>query len=114
MALSIDSHTRYQPNFLEGAITSVVVKEFGHGIVGNEEIDVPVAVVIRNSCAQAFARLCQSNLFGNLGEVTVAIIVVNQGRNRPEVVRMAVRAMTFFMFAAPDVVKVPSQISEDN
>ena len=92
----------------------VAIKEFRHGIVGDKEIDMAVTGVIRNSYAQAFARLCQAKLFRNFGEVTVAIIVVNQGGNRLEIVGMTVRAITFLTFAAPDVVKVPRQIPQDN
>src|SRR2546427_1944468 len=78
MALSIDGHTRYKGNLLKRAMAFVVIKEFRHGIVGHKEIDMPVAVVIRNGYAQAFARLCQAKLIRNFGEVTVAIIVVNR------------------------------------
>src|SRR5260370_40375406 len=114
MALSIDGPPRYKRNLLERAVALVVIEEFGHGIVGHKEIDASVAVVIRDSYAQAFARLCHANLFRNFGEVTVAIIVVNQWRDGLEVVGMTVRAIAFLMFAAPDVVKVPLQIPKDN
>ena len=46
--------------------------------------------------------------------MAVAIIVVNQWRNRLEVVRMAIRAISRFVFAAPDIVKVPLQIAQHN
>src|SRR5260370_41822875 len=66
MALGIDGHTRYERHLLKRTITLVVIKEFGHGIAGNKEIDVPVAVVIRNSYAPGLCPALPGRPFSKL------------------------------------------------
>ena len=89
-----------------------MVEEFESGIISDEDVSAAVAIIIRNRNSQALPRLGHPNLLRNLGKTAVAVVVVSQWRNRLEVVRMAIRAISRFMLAAPDIVKVSLQIAQ--
>ena len=91
-----------------------MIKKFDHGVVGNEEINVPVAIVVRESDAEPFAGLGETDFLGNLGEVAVTVVVVDQRRNGLKNVRMTIGAVALFVFAAPDVVEIPLKIAENH
>src|SRR6202044_510759 len=53
--LAIHGDSRTQPNFLECAIAFVVEKKFGHGVVGDKDVQMAVSIVIRKSDTQTLA-----------------------------------------------------------
>jgi hypothetical protein len=77
-----------------------VVEKLLHGIVGNENIRVAIAVVVCNRDPQPFAGMIESYLRGNLGKVAVAVIVVNQRSDRRKEIRMALGAVPLTVFTA--------------
>src|SRR4029077_19476186 len=113
-AVAVDGYLRRQTHFFKRAITLVVVEELDHGVVGDKEIDVAIAIVVRQRNAESFASLRKANFLGDFGEMAVSIIVVDQGRNRLEDVGMAIGAVAFFVLAAPDVFKIPLNVSQND
>ena len=89
-----------------------MVEKFGHRIVGDKEVEAAVAVIICEGNPQTLARKPKAGFLRNFGKVSLAVVVVHQWRNRMETIRMAVRPVAFFALAAPDIVKVPLQISK--
>src|SRR5262249_17760766 len=98
----------------KSAIAFVVVEEFDHGIVGNEEIDATIAIVIGDSKAEALAGLGEAKFGSGFGEGAVAIVVVDERGDWLEEIRMAVGTVAFFVLAAPDVIEVPFDVAEDD
>src|SRR5216683_204835 len=98
----------------KGAIAFVPVKEFGHGVIGNKDVEMAVPIVIGESDAQSLAWLREACFLRNFSKVAIAIVVIYQWRNRAVCVRMAVRAVAFSSLAAPGIVKVPLQVSKYN
>src|ERR1700676_2015737 len=89
-AVAIDSNLREQACLLEGAVTFIVIEKFDHGIVGYEDVDFAVVVIIAESDSQALAGLGQSNFLADLGEMAVAVVVKNERGNGLENVGMAI------------------------
>src|SRR5271165_1949280 len=46
VTFAVHGYARLQGNFFERAIPSIVVKKFGHGVVGEKQIDAAVAVIV--------------------------------------------------------------------
>ena len=91
-----------------------MIEEFDHRVVGNEEINMAVAVVIGESDTQAFAAFCETDFLRDFREMAVAVVVVDERRNGLKDVRMTIGTVAFFVFAAPDVVEIPLKVAEDN
>ena len=72
----------------------------------------------RSKSAMAMPRplpgLSRPILCGDLGEVAFAVVVVDEGGDGVEDIGMAVGAVAFAVFAAPDVVEVPLHVAEDD
>src|SRR5271168_4409822 len=114
MSLGIQRNTRGQRDLFELSAALVVIQKFIHGIIGNEKIDPPVAIVIRDCDAEPLARFGQTQFLRDLGKVAAAVIVVNQRRNGTKGIRMAVSAVSFYMLAAPDIVEIPIHVAQNN
>src|SRR2546425_633609 len=113
-AVAIDSDTGEEANFFERAVALVVIQKLDHGIVGNENVDVAVAVVIGESDAKPLAGLREAALLRQFGEMTVAVIVIHERRDGLEDVGVAIGAMALLVFAAPDVVEIPLHVTQNN
>jgi hypothetical protein len=55
-----------ESDFLERAVAFVVLEELWHGVVGDENVNVPVAIVISDGNAQALAGFRDSDLLRKL------------------------------------------------
>src|SRR5713226_1235981 len=113
-AVTVNGNLREQADLFERSVAFVVIKKFDHRVVGDKQIDMSVAIEVRNGDAEALARFRKADFLRNLGEVAVAVIVVDQGRDRPKNVGMAVRTKTFFVLAAPDVVEIPLEVAKNH
>ena len=102
------------PTSSKRAVSLVVIEKLDHGIIGDEEIDVAIAIIVGDGHAKSLSRLAKADLLRDLGEGPVLIIVIDERGNRLEEVGMAIRAVAFFVFAAPDVVEIPIQIAKDD
>src|SRR6202044_1684450 len=71
----------------------------------------PIAIVIGDGNAQRFRRLVEAQLVRDLGEVSVAIVVVNQHGYRWKMIRVAVASISLTMLAAPYVFPVPLDVA---
>src|SRR6202158_6590235 len=112
MALAIHGDAGAKRNFLECAIAFVVVKKFGHGVVGDKDVEMAVPIVIRKSDAQTLARLREPYFARNFSEVAIPVVVIHQRRNRRVGIRLAIGTVAFSTLAAPSIVKVPLQVSK--
>ncbi len=79
MALAIQSDARVQTNLFKCAISLVVIKKFGHGVVGDKKVNVAIAVVIRESNAQTLAWRREAHFSRDFREVPITIVVIYQG-----------------------------------
>src|SRR5260370_6437040 len=113
-AVTVNGNLREEADFFESSVAFVVIEEFDHGVVGYEQIDMSVAIEVRNGDAEALARFRKTDFLRDLSKVAVAVIVVDQGRDRPKKVGMTVRTKTFFVLAAPDVVEIPLEVAENH
>src|SRR5439155_21451168 len=78
------------------------------------QIDVAVAIIVRDGDAETFARFREADFLRNLSKVPVAVIVINKRGDGLKNVGMTVGAETFLMLAAPDVVEIPLNVAEDH
>src|SRR5882762_2783668 len=109
--IAIDGRVAHQRHLFEGAIALIVVERLERGIVRDKNIRMPITIIVRKRETQTLARLGDPNLPRNLGEVSVPIVVVNQGCNRLEEIRVTICSISLFVFPAPDIVEVPLQIT---
>jgi hypothetical protein len=91
-----------------------VIEELDHGVVGDEEVDVAVAIIVGESDSQAFSGFRETDLLRDLGEMTIAIVVIDERGDGLEHVRMAIRTVTLFVFATPDVIEIPLNVAKNN
>jgi hypothetical protein len=77
-----------------------VVEKLLHRIVGDENIRVAIAVVVRDGNPQPFTWPVESYFRGNLGKAAVTVIVINERNNWLKEVRMAIRAVPVPVFTA--------------
>src|ERR1700730_135908 len=73
-----------------------------------------ITVIIGDSDAQPLAWLTQAYLLRDFGECSVLIIVEHERGNGLEVIGMAICPVAFLVLAAPDIIKIPIQIAQDN
>ena len=76
-------------------------QELRHAVIGDKEIDAPIAIVIGDGNTQRFRRLVEAQLVRYFREVSMAIIMVDQHRNRWKIIRVAVASVPLAMLAAP-------------
>jgi hypothetical protein len=88
-----------------------VKEELGHGVVGNEEIDPSILVIIRDSYTERLGGDVEAEFVCNLGKMAVSIIVIDKHSDRLEGIRMTVPPIAFAMLAAPDISPIPSNIA---
>src|SRR6202022_476937 len=55
--VAIDGDLRHEADFFKGAVALIVIEELDHGVVGDEKVDLSVAVVIGDRDTQALAGL---------------------------------------------------------
>src|SRR6266566_3479385 len=113
-AVSIHGSTGEESDFLKRSVTFVVIEKLDHGVVGDENVDVAVAIVIRKGDAEPLAGLREAALLRHFGEMTVAVIVVYERRDGLEDIWMTIGAVAFLVFAAPDVVEVPLHVTQND
>src|SRR5438128_4358940 len=65
-------------DFFESAIPLVVIEELDHGVVGNKEIDITVAIIVRDGHAKSFPWFAETQLLCDLGECSIFIIMINK------------------------------------
>src|SRR6201988_1613994 len=106
-SVTVDGNLREQPGLLKSAVALVVIKKFHHGVVGNEDVHFPVAVVISDGDAEAFPWLGDAGFLADLSEVAISVIMKNERRNRLEDVGVAVGTVALFLLPARNVVVVP-------
>ena len=71
-----------------------------------------VAIEISNRNTQALSRFRKTSLFGGLGEVTMAVVVIDEWENRLKLIGMAEGTVPLFSLSTPDVSKIPLQIAQ--
>ena len=113
-AVAVNGDFGEEADFFEGAVAFVVIEKFDHGVVGDEEVNVAVAVVIGESDAQGFAGLREAVLLRDFRKVAVAIVVIDERRNGLKNVGVTIGAVALFVFAAPDIVEIPLEVAEDH
>ena len=86
-------------------------QEFLHQIVGNEQIDASVLLVIANGQAERLGRLVEAQLVRHFGKMAIAVIVIHKHRDRRKDIRMAITTIAFPVFATPLIVPVPRHIA---
>src|ERR1035437_464975 len=86
-------------------------QELRHRVVGHENVDTPVPIVVRNGDPQSFCRLVKAQLMRHLSEVAVAVVVIYEHANRRENVGITDPAVTVAGLTAPDIVPVPRDIT---
>lgn len=89
----------------------LVEEEFGRTVVGDKKVDAPVTVVVGNGNAQRFGGLVQAQLMRHLGEMAVAVVVVNEHRNGWKMIGVAVASIALTMLPTPQVFPVPLDIA---
>jgi hypothetical protein len=67
-------------------------------------------IVIGDGYTQSLAELVDTCRVRYLGELAVAIVVIQKNRNGLEDVRVAIGAITWLVIATIDVIKVPLQL----
>src|SRR5207249_8309283 len=67
-AVAVDGDFGEEAHFFKGSVAFVVIEEFDHRVVGNEEINMAVAVVIGESDTQAFAAFCETDFLRDFRE----------------------------------------------
>src|SRR5260370_11422017 len=75
-AVTVNGNLREQPDLFEISAAFVLLKKFDHRIVGYGQIDMSVALEVRNGDAEALARFRNTDFLRDLSEVAVAVIVV--------------------------------------
>src|SRR5262249_54063818 len=113
-AVTVNGGFREKADFFEGTVAFIVIQEFDHGVVGDEEINMAVAIVIRQRDSETFAGFGEANFLRDFGKVAVSVVVVDERRNRMKEVGMTVGAIAFFMFTAVYVIEIPLEIAENN
>src|SRR5256885_6815283 len=77
-AVAVNGSLREETHFFKSSVAFVVVEIFDHRIVGHEQIDVAVAIIVRDGDAETFARFREADFLRNLSKVPVAVIVINK------------------------------------
>src|SRR5438034_10667791 len=80
-AVAVDGDFGEEAHLFKGSVAFVVIEEFDHRVVGNEEINMPVAIVIGESDTQALAGFCETDFLRDFREMAVAVVVVDEWRN---------------------------------
>src|SRR5437667_2777148 len=113
-AVSIHGNTGEETDFLKRSVTLVVIEKLDHGIVGHEDVDAAVTVIIGKGDAEALAGLREAALLRHFGEMAVAVIVVHERRDGLEDVGVTIGAVALLVFAAPDVVEIPLHVTQND
>ena len=113
-SVTVDGHLGGEADLFEGAVALVAVEVFEHGVVGDGDVDFAVAVEVGDGDAEAFAGFVEADFCGDFGEVAIAVVVEDEGRDGLEGVGVAVGAVAFAMLATEDVVEVPLHVAEDD
>src|SRR5579859_1209315 len=113
-AIAVHGDLSEEADFLKRPVPFGVIKKFNHRVIGDDDVNVAIAIVIGDGDAKSFARFRKADLLRDFGEMTVAVIVIDQRSDRLEIVGMAVGAVAFFVLSAPDVVEVPLDITEND
>ena len=113
-AVAVNGSLREETHFFKSSVAFVVVEIFDHRIVGHEQIDVAVAIIVRDGDAETFARFREADFLRNLSKVAVAVIVIDKRGDGLKNVGMTVGAETFLVLAAPDIVEIPLNVAEDH
>ena len=82
-------------------------QKFEHGIVRDEQVYFPIAIAVGQCDTEAFSRFREADFFSYFSKVSIAVVMINERRNWFEIIRVAIRAVTFAMFAAPNIVEIP-------
>src|SRR5438034_11441959 len=67
-AVAVDGDFGEEAHLFKGSVAFVVIEEFDHRVVGNEEINMPVAIVIGESDTQALAGFCETDFLRDFRE----------------------------------------------
>src|ERR1700733_8053281 len=86
-------------------------QEFRNRVVCDQDVYPTVVIVVGDGHAQSFARLVDTRLVRYLGELAVAIVVIEENRSGLEDVGVAIGTITGFVLATIDVIKVPLHIT---
>ena len=89
LPFGVHRNARLQADLLEGSIRLLVEEKLRHRVVGDVEVDASVAVVVRNGDAESFGRLVEPELMRNLGEMTVAVVVIHEHGDGLKDIRVA-------------------------
>src|SRR5258708_7666194 len=71
-----------------------------------------VAIIVRDCQSQTLSWPRESELCSDFRKGPISFVEIHERRNRFEEVWMAVCPVSFFVFSAPDVVKVPFEIAQ--
>ena len=114
-ALLGEADAGHQSDLLEGAVAVVAEEERLNRIVGHVHVDESVSVVVRKRDAQPLARgRRDGRLRRHVGERAVAVVAIQDIRNRIEVVRVAVRPVAGLLLPAITVLlEAPVEVAGD-
>src|SRR5205807_3743313 len=106
----------FNSNFAQSPVTLVVEKKFANGVIGNHNVNAAIMVEVGDGDPQPFAfEFGEAGLLRDIGEMTFAIVVIQDRRDAVENVRAAIAATARQMLSAVGVViKRPVQVAGDD